>query len=144
MHDGSKIVIGLIIFVLIVTIPFTYNIIAETDTSGAPELEILPKAGDKCIRDKEYMRPYHMDLLNQWRDEVVREGDRFTEGPRGAQIEKSLSNSCLDCHSNKENFCDKCHNYMAVAPYCWDCHVTPAEVEQSVQMAMTDQPKEDN
>ena len=29
---------------------------------------------------------------------------------------------CLDCHKNKSNFCDKCHDYMGVKPYCWECH----------------------
>jgi hypothetical protein len=35
----------------------------------------------------------------------------------------SLSNTCLDCHSNKAEFCDRCHNYASVSPYCWDCHI---------------------
>ena len=26
----------------------------------------------------------------------------------------SLSNTCLDCHSNKAEFCDRCHNYASV------------------------------
>jgi len=69
-----------------------------------------------------------MDLLNQWRDQVVRQGSRYMVGPRGARLEKSLTNSCLDCHSNKENFCDRCHNYMAVSPYCFNCHLTPKEL----------------
>ncbi len=136
MYNGGKIIIGLIIFVLIITLPFTYNLVANTDTSGAPELEILPGAGGECVRDKAYMRPYHMDLLNEWRDNVVRKGERFTEGPGGERIEMSLSLTCMDCHSNKENFCDKCHNYMSVDPYCWDCHIMPAEAAP-VQSKMT-------
>jgi hypothetical protein len=39
----------------------------------------------------------------------------------------SLTRTCLDCHSNKAEFCDRCHTYMAVDPYCWDCHVEPKE-----------------
>ncbi|MBC8204664.1 MAG: sulfate reduction electron transfer complex DsrMKJOP subunit DsrJ [FCB group bacterium] len=143
MHDSGKIILGIIVFLIIATIPFTYNIIADTDTSGAPEIEILPQAGDKCVRSKDYMKPYHMDLLNEWRDTVVREGNRFTEGPHGNQIEMSLSNTCMDCHSNRENFCDRCHNYMAVDPYCWDCHLTPSETAQP-QMTALDEPKEGN
>lgn len=142
MYNGTKIIIGLIVFILIVTIPFTYNLIARTDTSGAPEMEILPGAGDECVRSKEYMRPFHMDLLNQWRDTVVRQGNRFTEGPKGERMEMSLSNSCMNCHSNKENFCDRCHNYMAVSPYCWDCHITPAEAVKPLAAA-SNVPKEE-
>lgn len=143
MHDRSKIILGLIVFILIVTIPFTYNIITGNNSGGAPELEILPQAGDKCVKSVDYMRPNHMDLLNDWRDEVVRDGDRYTKGPHGNAIEKSLSNTCMDCHSNKENFCNRCHNYMAVDPYCWDCHITPDELGEP-QMAVSLRPKEEN
>jgi hypothetical protein len=143
MYNGGKIIIGLIVFILVVTLPFTYNIVAKSALKGAPELEILPKAGDKCVRDKDYMRAYHMDLLIEWREKVVREGERFTAGPHGGQIEMSLSNTCMDCHSNRDNFCNKCHNYMDVDPYCWDCHNTPDETEnpQPTQMYA---PKEGN
>lgn len=143
MHNGSLIIIGLVAFILIVTIPLTYNILTQSSAEGAPELVILPQAGDQCVRDTDYMRTNHMDLLNDWRDEVVRQGDRFTEGPHGSQIEKSLSNTCLDCHSNKEQFCNECHNYMAVDPYCWDCHTIPDETAQP-QMAVTPKPAEEN
>ena len=28
----------------------------------------------------------------------------------------SLTRTCMDCHSNKAEFCDRCHNYLAVRP----------------------------
>jgi len=28
----------------------------------------------------------------------------------------SLSQTCLGCHSNKEKFCDACHNYSGSSP----------------------------
>jgi len=37
----------------------------------------------------------------------------------------------MHCHSNKKKFCDECHNYMAVKPFCWDCHIQPREKEES-------------
>jgi len=43
----------------------------------------------------------------------------------------SLQNGCMTCHSNKKKFCDECHNYMAVVPYCWDCHIQPKEKEEN-------------
>jgi hypothetical protein len=76
--------------------------------------------------------------LNQWRTEVVRGDARYTEGPFGKRIEKSLSNTCLDCHSNKETFCDRCHTQVAVDPYCWDCHITPEEVSSSETTWLSD------
>ena len=69
-----------------------------------------------------------MDLLNTWRDEVVRDGIRFEDGIDGNRYEKSLSNTCLGCHLSKEKFCDRCHNYVGVEPYCWECHIIPEEL----------------
>ena len=39
---------------------------------------------------------------------------------------KSLTNTCMSCHTDKAKFCDRCHDTVGVAPYCWDCHnLTP-------------------
>ena len=63
---------------------------------------------------------------NQWRDDVVRKGEReYVSSSNGKIFDMSLSRTCMDCHSNKAEFCDACHTYMAVSPYCWDCHVEP-------------------
>ena len=45
----------------------------------------------------------------------------------GKAYNMSLQNTCMKCHPNKSEFCDKCHNYTSVKPYCWDCHVEPKE-----------------
>jgi len=39
----------------------------------------------------------------------------------------SLQNTCMECHSNKSKFCDQCHTYAAVNPFCWECHIQPEE-----------------
>ena len=56
---------------------------------------------------KEYMRAEHMQLLDLWRESVVRQTDRVYTNPKGKQFVMSLSNTCLDCHSNKADFCDR-------------------------------------
>jgi len=127
MYDAGKVILGLVVFLALITSPIWYNI-ASGQAGYAPELE-KPIKSDVCVRETGYMTEKHMDLLNTWRDEVVRDGERFFIGPGGQRMEKSLSNTCLDCHHNKDKFCDKCHNYMGVDPYCWDCHVIPKEVE---------------
>jgi hypothetical protein len=59
---------------------------------------------------------------------VVREGRRdYVSTLSGTTYDMSLSRTCMDCHSNKADFCDRCHDYLAVNPYCWDCHVEPKE-----------------
>jgi hypothetical protein len=126
MYDASKIVAGLAVFVVLATSPLWYNAISAAPPD-APELQQPPNGSTECVEATEYMRANHMDLLDQWRDTVVREDVRTYTSEAGKDYTMSLSDTCLDCHSNKEQFCDACHTYSAVAPYCWDCHVIPEE-----------------
>jgi hypothetical protein len=73
------------------------------------------------------MRTSHMKLLDDWRDEVLRDGDRTPIEVDGVKYEKSLMNGCMKCHEDKKKFCDECHTYASVKPYCWDCHFLPKE-----------------
>lgn len=127
MYNGGKIVLGLVVFLILITFPVWYNI-ANDKAGYYPELE-RPVKGDQCVRDSAWMAGNHMDLLNQWRDEVVRTDERFEVGPDGVRYERSLTNTCLSCHVNKDRFCDRCHDYMGVQPYCWDCHIVPKEIQ---------------
>jgi len=58
---------------------------------------------------------------------VVRKGIRQYESSTGNVYDMSLQNTCMECHSNKSKFCDQCHTYTAVAPFCWECHIQPEE-----------------
>lgn len=122
MNDKKLIVTGLVIFFIIVLFPFWYN---RGKAVPPPELKLTEKAkaAKECVRSTDYMRSEHMKLLDLWRESVVREDDRIYTNPKGKQFVMSLSNTCLDCHSNKAEFCDKCHTYASVRPYCWDCHI---------------------
>ena len=122
MNDKNKIVIGLIIFVVILTFPFWYNM-GKAAPVPEPKLTDKAKAAKECIEPKEFMKSEHMQILDVWRDTVVRDTDRIYVNADGKEFDMSLSNTCLDCHSNKEEFCDKCHDYASADPYCWDCHV---------------------
>ncbi len=127
MYDKGKILTGLAIFLAIVTFPLWYN---ATSGKGSyvPEPE-LPPAEKLCVESKEYMKASHMDLLNEWRTQVVREGKREYVSTDGRKFDMSLSLTCMKCHSNREKFCTQCHDYTGVTPYCWDCHVEPEEPE---------------
>lgn len=126
MHDAGKVTIGLVIFLALVSAPFWYNL-SSGRASYTPEVE-YPKDAEECVRDSAYMVAHHMDLLDEWRDQVVRDGQRFEETPDGGRRECSLTNTCLGCHVSKEKFCDRCHLYMGVEPYCWECHIIPEEL----------------
>jgi len=122
MKDKKFIMTGVIIFFIIVTFPFWYN---RGKAAPQPELVLTAKAkaAKECVRSTAYMKAEHMQLLDVWRDSVVRRGERIYVSPAGKEYNMSLSNTCLDCHSNKTEFCDRCHNYASVRPYCWDCHI---------------------
>ena len=86
---------------------------------------VLPQGEPGCVLPTGEMRASHMELLNDWRDLVVRDGERVMTTWDGRQARRSLTASCLGCHTEKEKFCDRCHGYVGVTPYCWDCHLTP-------------------
>ena len=125
MYNGNKIGVGLIIFLCIMTFPVWYNIVGGK-AAYSPELKIETDEKD-CVESAEYMRTEHMKLLDEWRDAVVRENNRTHVTHNGKEFNMSLSNTCLNCHANKADFCDKCHNYLEVEPTCWNCHVVPEE-----------------
>lgn len=122
MNDKKLIIAGLIIFIAIVLFPFLYNM---GKASPAPDLVLTPeaKAAKQCVRSTDYMRASHMQLLDEWRHNVVRNARHVYVNPQGKEYEMSLTRTCLECHSNKAEFCDRCHDYASVRPYCWDCHL---------------------
>jgi hypothetical protein len=124
MYNGGKIITGLIIFVLLITAPFLLNV---GQANELPEISlntpVINQLSEKqCVESVEFMRSQHPQLLNDWRDQVVREGQTVYVSSSGEEYEMSLDNSCLQCHSNQSQFCDACHNYTSVELYCWDCH----------------------
>ncbi|MBW1679546.1 MAG: sulfate reduction electron transfer complex DsrMKJOP subunit DsrJ [Deltaproteobacteria bacterium] len=125
MYDAGKIIAGLIIFILLLTFPIWYNVI-KGKALIVPDPKIVTKE-KQCVESTPYMKESHMQLLDSWRNKVVRENLRFYEGIGEKIYNMSLSNTCLECHSNKDKFCDQCHNYVGVTPTCWNCHVIPEE-----------------
>ena len=124
MYNGKKIILGLVIFVLLVTSPVLANIGKQNEP---PEIDLDTPAISQleqrqCVESPEYMLANHMRTLNEWRDKALREGKTVYISDSGKEYEMSLENGCLQCHSNQEQFCDSCHTYTEVEPYCWDCH----------------------
>lgn len=125
MYDSGKIIAGLMVFLVLITSPAWYNVVSgKADYRPDPK---LPAEQKECVKSAEYMKAFHTDLLNQWRDAVVRSDKRVYGDIGGRTYDMSLTSTCLSCHANKAEFCDQCHNYLGVKPYCWDCHVEPKE-----------------
>lgn len=125
MYDAGKIITGLIIFLCLITAPVWY-IMASGEGTYVPEPEIATE-DKQCIEATQYMRNKHMDFLKDWRESVVREGTRTYVASDGQEYDMSLTDTCMDCHLNKAEFCDRCHNYVGAKPNCWDCHSEPGE-----------------
>jgi hypothetical protein len=125
MYDSSKIVPGIIAFVFVATLPVWDGSISD-DTRKVPELE-LPQSKTQCVRSPDFMREEHMNLLGEWRNVVIREGDRSPVLVNGIEYEKSLTGSCMKCHGSRSQFCDRCHQYLSVSLRCWDCHFSPGD-----------------
>jgi hypothetical protein len=124
MRDRGRIITGLAAFLAFALLPVWQSAFGGPATK--PEPKIVTKA-KQCVEPAATMRRDHMELLNTWRDAVVRDGQRTYMGADGKPVTMSLVGTCMRCHSNKSQFCDACHNYLAVSPYCWECHIEPKE-----------------
>jgi len=128
-RDRGKILFGLCLFVVLMAFPIWYNV-ARGKAGSRPEIR-RPTLETQCVESRQYMVAQHMNLLNEWRDWYVREGreqgDRSYRTGDGRVYKMSLTSTCLSarCHANKAEFCDRCHNYVGVNPYCFDCHLVP-------------------
>jgi hypothetical protein len=129
MYDARKIIPGVVIFLGLASFPLWWG---HGKSAPPPEISlntpaIQRLAEKRCVEPTPYMRANHMEFLNTWRNAVVRQGDRIYTASSGKEYDMSLSGTCLGCHSNHEQFCDRCHNYEGVRPACWSCHNVPQE-----------------
>lgn len=85
-------------------------------SKAAAEPEIIIKKEGKCVKETSWMRKNHMKLLLHIREDTVREGVR--------KVNESFK-GCASCHTKREEFCDKCHEYVGAKPECWNCHQYP-------------------
>jgi hypothetical protein len=132
LYNRGMIIAGIVVFLIVATFPFWYGrgkAVAPPDLKlDTPAIERLQEK--RCVESTPFMRSSHMKLLAAWRDDVVREGKRSYTAVDGRVHPISLTGTCLECHSNKKQFCDRCHDYSGSKPACWNCHIIPEEVRQ--------------
>jgi hypothetical protein len=122
MNDRTKVIAGLVVFVALAAFPIWYTLAAAEETAR-PSLD-LPENATQCVEAKTYMTGNHMNLLEDWRNRVVRDGEWTYAADSGEEYAMSLTGTCLSCH-RRETFCQRCHDYANVSPTCWNCHVVP-------------------
>jgi hypothetical protein len=130
LYNRGMVIAGIAVFLIAVTFPFWYGrgkAVPPPDLKlDTPAIERL--AEKRCVESATYMRANHMKLLAAWRDDVVREGKRSYRAADGRTHPIALTGTCLSCHSNKDKFCDRCHDFSGAKPACWSCHIIPEEV----------------
>ena len=134
MYNRRLILPLILVSLVLVTLPFWYQALTG-QVGAAPKLE-LPAGKDRCIESTPYMRSHHVDLLNTWKETVVRQGERVYMAGDGKEYTMSLTNTCIECHKDKAKFCDRCHNYVQVSPTCWSCHNVPKEETRGTTVAL--------
>ena len=123
MYNAKYVILAIVVFVVLFTTPFWVGGIGG-DNYTRPGV-VLPQNEKECVEAVDYIRAEHMQMLNVWRDEALRKGNRTYVSSTGKKWEISLQNTCLKCHNNTTDFCDKCHISNSVYPYCWTCHILP-------------------
>ena len=123
MKNNKKILV-VAVPILILLAPFLYSlagaVFGQDPQGGRPFLEYPDPAKYKeCVRETEYMRFHHMDLLKELRIKVVRDGE-----PQELGFDR-----CRECHPNKDQFCNKCHDTVSLYPDCWGCHYYPDNLD---------------
>ena len=113
------------ILVIIILIPIGYSIVSHVSAQdrqrSQPFLEKPHPKYRKCVKETEYMRYHHWELLTAIREEVVRYGKRGDVG-----LDK-----CRTCHTSRERFCNQCHNATSLYPDCFGCHYYPESVSKT-------------
>lgn len=121
MRDRPVIYTGLILFLGLFSFPMWRDFAARATTKGPQQA--IPAREKQCVAPIAYMRSSHMTLLMDWRQQVVRDGNRQFTAADGRTFTRSLTGTCLkQCHGTKADFCDRCHSYAGVSATCWDCH----------------------
>lgn len=119
MFDAGKILAGLAVFGALVTAPVWIGL--ARGKGDPPELA-RPVGEKSCVEPVAFMRARHMELLDAWRDAVVRRDQHVYVASDGRRHDISLTKTCLRCHADTDKFCNRCHQYAGVDAFCWDCH----------------------
>ena len=129
MRHGSIAMVALILVLLLVVLAGLNGVLdasgEEGVGKGVPMPVIARGQGDSCVDDPEFLRRYHMTVLQRQHDE-----SQLT----GMPGEKYSLKECVACHAVKgsdgrivtadspEHFCRSCHDYAAVKIDCFECH----------------------
>ena len=118
--------------VLLIGISGAIGVVYAGDDKGSTLRPVIPMGqGDACVKDIDFMRRNHMELLKHQRDETM---------INGVRSEQYSLKECLSCHAvygadalavtvaDSSHFCRSCHDFAAVNIDCFQCHASRPEV----------------
>ena len=117
LYDRGKIIAGIVIFLILITFPFWYG---KGKAVAPPELELdtpaIEQLAGKALRGGCRL---HAGQPHEASDRLARrassgKASALYTATDGRVFEMSLTGTCLKCHSNKDQFCDRCHDYVGV------------------------------
>lgn len=122
---------------VIILLPIAFSVVwavASPGDEGAQPFLVMPEREEACIEDTAYMRFQHMDLLLDLRDEVVREGSHMQVVVDG-QVRQVTLDGCWDCHTDRTQFCNRCHDSVNLNLNCFKCHHDPSSELSASEIA---------
>ncbi|MDH5679752.1 MAG: hypothetical protein OEZ28_14200 [Nitrospinota bacterium] len=112
----NKGLLAVALFFAVLAFPLIYNGASAVTGMGKGSPVLEKGKGEKCVKETDWMRRNHMNMLKHTRDDSVRDGV-----PAG---ESGLA-GCVSCHPKRGEFCDSCHSFVGASPECWRCHHYP-------------------
>lgn len=117
------------ILVVIILLPFGASLVGFVFLRGGDVPEVFLEAPDpqyeECVRETSYMRIHHMDFLKSVRDDVIR---------RGIVEEGITLSGCGECHTNRDRFCNRCHEAVTLNVDCFGCHYYPETASEREEL----------
>ncbi len=128
--SSNKVLLVVVVVALILLFPFLYNAVGTGLFKDVQQPQPVIEKPGKCVEETAYMRANHGRLLMHNRGQIVREGKRLITGLK----------TCRKCHTNREQFCDRCHNYVGVNTVneksgCFACHYYPKTKNEVLETA---------
>ena len=126
MNKNQFVAAGLIVFVILFTFPVLLSLGKSVKATQPPALlqdeKAMQELADKLgVKDAAEFREKHKQILAQWKDAVVRDGQRIYVTKDGKEIPISLQNL-----ASQPQLCSTCHDYVGAEKLnCWTCHVEP-------------------
>ncbi len=126
-----------IVAAVIIVLPIGFSLVwavAAPSAGGAEPFLVMPEGEEECVEEVTYMRFQHMDLLLDLRDEVVREGSHRQVVLDG-QVRQITLDGCWDCHTDRTQFCNRCHDSVNLNLNCFKCHHDPSSELTAAEIA---------